>query len=169
LLLCILSITAFGLAPRPRPSQEAVAQYAAEVEYQRLDVKPYQCPRSKRYVVGDDLALQALISDCKNSEFKLPRIDFSKQTLIAMFANTDWCVKLRLKITRDDTEKLYRHTTIADRPLRCRGIGSVPFWVLVPKLVPGYEVTFERRIEPNARLNSEPPSVKLHSVAWPRH
>ena len=65
-----------------------------------------------------------------------------------MQADTDLCVTLKLKIIRDDAERRYRHIIIADKPLRCRGIGSVGFWVLIPKKPRGYEVTFEDQIDP---------------------
>jgi hypothetical protein len=150
--LCVLSISCFGQPSLARPAQEARDTVAknTEVEYQRLDLRHtgWGCLRGKQRVVGDENALQALIDTCKDFDLKLPEIDFSKHTLIAMGAATDLCQKLELKIIRDDAEKRYRHIIIADRPFRCRGVGYVPFWVLVPKLPPGYRVTFEREIEP---------------------
>lgn len=156
LFLCVLSISCFGQLPRARPAekvQDAGVQNATEVEYQRLDVRPYQCSRNKQHIVGDENALQTLIGDCKNSDLKLPKIDFSKHTLIAMFAETDGCQKLKLKIIRDDVGQRYRHIVTANRPPRCRAIVHLPFWVLIPKLPTGYEVTFERHIEPECRLS----------------
>ncbi len=150
LFLCILFISCFGQSPRARPPekvQDTGAEKATEVEYQRLDIRPNFCSKGKRHIIENENALQALVSDCGESDINLPKIDFSKHTLIAMFARTDLCQKLELKIIRDDAGKRYRHIVTADRPTMCRGMGYVPFWVLVWKLPPGYEVTFEQ-IEP---------------------
>ncbi len=150
--LCVLSISCFGQPSLARPAQGArdTGAKETEVEYQRLDLRHigWGCLRGKQRVVEGEGALRALVGECKDFDLKLPEIDFSKHTLIAMGAVTDLCQKLELKIIRDDAEKRYRHVIIADRPFRCRGIGYVPFWVLIPKLPAGYEVTFERRTKP---------------------
>src|SRR5687768_2509493 len=105
LFLCVLSISCFGPASRARSAekvQDTGAKNATKVKYQRLKIfKPYHCLR-KQHVVDDENALRALVADCKDSDIKLPKIDFSKHTMIVMSAETDWCQRLELKIIRDD-------------------------------------------------------------------
>src|SRR5258708_38435527 len=99
LFLCILSISCFGQASRARPAekvQDSGAQNATEVEYQRLNLGPNYCSTGKRHVIENENALQALVADCGESDITLPKIDFSKHTLIAMFAMTDLCQNLEL-------------------------------------------------------------------------
>lgn len=157
--LSILSISCFGQASRVEPAQKLQdmgAKNAAEVEYQRLDINP--CVERGGHVVDDENALQALIDRdrskgrgyCKPFGNNPPKIDFLKHTLIGARAVTDLCQHFKVKIIRDDASKRYRHILIANKPPRCRGIGLASVWVLIPKLPPDYEVTFENQIEPTS-------------------
>jgi hypothetical protein len=169
LFLCILSINSFGQVSRAGPAEKAqdtAAKNTSEVEYQRLDVRPYYCSLGKHHVIDDKKTLQELIRNCQSRDIKLPKINFSKHTLIAMYAPTDLCVRLKLKIIRDDAEKRYHHIITANKPLRCRGIGSVGFWVLIPKMPRGYEVIFERQIEPVELPNAEASKLAGPSFKW---
>jgi hypothetical protein len=133
-----------------------------ELETQAFDMQGcmplYHPNNSYKMVIRDGQTFQAHIRNDMSREpclKNLKPIDFDKYTLLGIELNSGWCRVprgLTYKTLKDDAQKCYRFVVSYRLPVEpCRARSQYELWVLVPKLPPGYEVTFEVNDELQAK------------------
>ena len=105
----------------------------------------------KQFIIDNDSSFQALLSkgkgsqsreQCKDEDF--PKIDFSQNTLLGLYADGGGCsTGFERNVTKDEGNKVYQYTIKVNECGQCDKLRLDMNWVLVPKLPQDYKVEFE--------------------------
>lgn len=97
----------------------------------------------KEFVIRDDSAYMQLFSDAH--QCTPPEIDFTRYTLLGLYADGGCEASFARKVTRDDSEDSFHYTVKVKDCGDCESLQVSYNWVLVPRLPDGWTVTFEVR------------------------
>ena len=103
---------------------------------------------NQQYVVRDEATFSELAflphnsSDCADAQ--VPAIDFSRYSLLGMYAEGTCTVFYTREVTKNEANKTYNYKVSTQECGFCESLSFSMNWVLIPKIQEGYTITFGR-------------------------
>ncbi len=106
---------------------------------EQVSIRCFPVSSETRFIINSDSVFEKVF----DASCVLPSVDFSKCTLLGLYAEGQCNVKYIREVSESGAEKKYHYKVIVKSCGTCKSMAQSYNWVTTPKLPPDWDVSFE--------------------------